>query len=120
MPSLTEAQIGVSVSLPLNYTNADLIFKLLDIDNVMLYLSGLNEDPDEVKLILCIDDEEEFDSFHELAELENEEQFKKKYEELEENKRLSKKSKSYKITKEQVKYIIQKLKKNEPQFIFNL
>lgn len=82
MPSLTEAQIGVSVSLPLNYTNADLIFKLLDIDNVMLYLSGLNEDPDEVKLILCIDDEEEFDSFHELAELENEEQFKKKYEEL--------------------------------------
>ena len=83
MSSLTEAQIGVSVSLPLNYSNIDLIFELLDIDNVMLYLSGLNEDASEVKLILCIDDEEEFESLHELTELENEEQFKKKYEELE-------------------------------------
>lgn len=82
MPSLTEAQIGVSVSLPLNYTNTDVIFKLLDIDNVMLYLSGLNEDPYEVKLILCIDDEEELESLYELTDLENDEQFKKKYKEL--------------------------------------
>jgi transposase len=35
------------------------------------------------------------------------------YEELEEIKRLSRKPKSYKITKEQVKYVIQKLKENE-------
>ena len=35
----------------------------------------------------------------------------KRYEELEEIKRLSRKPKSYKITKEQVKYAIQKLKK---------
>ena len=83
MPSLTEAQIGISVSLPLNYANINLIFELLDIDNLMLYLSGFNEDPDEVKLILCIDDEEEFESLHELTDLENEDQFKKKYEELE-------------------------------------
>ena len=83
MPSLTEAQIGVSVSLPLNYTNTDLIFKLLDIDNVMLYVSGLNEDLAEVKLILCIDDEEQFESLYELTDLESEQEFKKKYEELE-------------------------------------
>ena len=37
----------------------------------------------------------------------------KRYNELEEIKRLSRKSKSYKITKEQVKYAIQKLKENE-------
>ena len=37
----------------------------------------------------------------------------KRYEELEEIKRLSRKSKSYKIIKEQVKYTIQKLKENE-------
>jgi transposase len=37
----------------------------------------------------------------------------KRYNELEEIKRLSKKPKSYKITKEQVKYAIQKLKENE-------
>jgi len=37
----------------------------------------------------------------------------KRYEELEEIKRLNRKSKSYKITKKQVKYAIQKLKENE-------
>jgi transposase len=37
----------------------------------------------------------------------------KRYEELEEIKRLSRKPKSYKITKEQIKYVIQKLKENE-------
>ena len=37
----------------------------------------------------------------------------KRYQELEEIKRLSRKPKSYKITKEQVKYAIQKLKENE-------
>jgi len=37
----------------------------------------------------------------------------KRYEELEEIERLNRKPKSYKITKEQVKYAIQKLKENE-------
>ena len=37
----------------------------------------------------------------------------KRYEELEEIKRLNRKQVSYKITKEQVKYAIQKLKENE-------
>ena len=36
-----------------------------------------------------------------------------RYDELEEVKRLNRKSKSYKITKEHVKYAIQKLKENE-------
>jgi hypothetical protein len=76
MPSLTEAKIGVSVSLPLNYENIDLIYELHDI-------SGLNEDPDEAKLVMCLDDISELESLEELLELESEEEFKKKYEELE-------------------------------------
>jgi len=76
MPSLTEAKIGISVSLPLNYENIDRIFELHDIDKVFLYLSGLNDDPDEAQLVMCIEDKEE------LLKLESEEEFKKKYEEL--------------------------------------
>lgn len=83
MPSLTEAKIGVSVSLPLNYENIDLIYELHDINKVFLYLSGLNEDPDEAKLVMCLDDISELESLEELLELESEEEFKKKYEELE-------------------------------------
>lgn len=83
MPSLTEAQFGVSVSLPLNYENIDLIFELINTDNLRLYLSGLNDDLDEAKMILCVDDEEELESLEELLDLENEEEFKNKYEELE-------------------------------------
>ena len=82
MPSLTEAKIGVSVSLPLNYENIDLIYELHDIDKVFLYLTGLNKDPDEAQLVMCIEDEEELESLEELLELESEEEFKKKYEEL--------------------------------------
>jgi len=42
-----------------------------------------------------------------------------RYEELEEIKRLNRKPKSYKITKEQVKYAIQKLKENEQNYIYH-
>jgi hypothetical protein len=82
MPSITEAKIGVSVSLPLNYENIDLIYELHDIDKVFLYLTGLNNDPDEAQLVMCIEDEEELESLEELLELESEEEFKKKYKEL--------------------------------------
>ena len=85
MPSLTEAKIGVSVSLSLNYENIDLIYELHDINNVFLYLSGLNEDPDEAELVMCLDDIGELESLEELLELESEEEFKKKYKELEYN-----------------------------------
>ena len=83
MPSLTEAKIGVSVSLPLNYENIDLIYVLHNIDKVFLYLSGLNEDPDEAELVMCLDDISELECLEELLELESEEEFKKKYEDLE-------------------------------------
>lgn len=83
MPSLTEAKIGVSVSLPLNYENIELIYELHDIDKVFLYLSGLNEDPKEAELVMCLDDIPELECLEELLELESEEEFKKKYEELE-------------------------------------
>jgi hypothetical protein len=48
-----------------------------------IYLSGLNEDPDETQLVTCLDDIGELESLEELLKLENEEEFKKKYEELE-------------------------------------
>jgi len=83
MPSLTESKIGVSVSLPLNYENINLIYELHNIDNVYLYLSGLNEDPDEAQLVMCIEDISELECLEELLELESEEEFKKKYKELE-------------------------------------
>ena len=69
MPSITEAKIGVSVSLPLNYENIDLIYELHDIDKVFLYLSGLNEDPDEAQLVMCLDDISELESLEELLKL---------------------------------------------------
>ena len=83
MPQRTEAQVGVSVSLPLTYSNIRLIFELIEKDNVMLYLSGLQEDPKEVSLIMSIYDEEELESLEELLDLENEEEFKKKLDEFE-------------------------------------
>ena len=80
---MTEAQIGVSVSLPLKYSNIRLIFELIETDNVMLYLSGLEKDPKEVSLIMSVDDKEELESLEELLNLENEDEFKKKCEEFE-------------------------------------
>jgi hypothetical protein len=83
MPQSTEAQVGVSVSLPLTFSNIKLIFELVETDNVMLYLSGLQEDPKEVSLIMCIYDEEELENLEELLDLENAEEFKKKCDEFE-------------------------------------
>ena len=83
MPQRTEAQVGVSVSLPLTHSNIKLIFELIEIENVMLYLSGLQEDPKEVSLIMSIDDEDELEHLEELYDLESEEEFKKKCDEFE-------------------------------------
>ena len=88
MPQMTEAQVGVSVSLPLKYSNIRLIFELIETDNVMLYLSGLEKDPKEVSLIMSVDDKEELESLEELLDLENEAEFKKKCEEFEINEKL--------------------------------
>ena len=83
MPQRTEAQVGVSVSLPLTHSNIKLIFELIEIESVMLYLSGLQEDPKEVSLIMSIDDEDELEHLEELYDLESEEEFKKKCDEFE-------------------------------------
>ena len=80
---MTEAQVGVSVSLPLKYSNIDSIFELIETDNVILYLSGLEKDPKEDSLIMSVDDKEELESLEELLDLENEDEFKKKCEEFE-------------------------------------
>ena len=80
---MTEAQVGVSVSLPLTHSNIKLICELTETDNVMLYLSGLQEDPKEVSLIMCIDDKDELKYLEELLDLENEAEFKKKCDEFE-------------------------------------
>ena len=85
---MTEAQVGVSLSLPLKYSNSDSIFELIETDNVMLYLSGLEKDPKEVSLIMSVDDKEELESLEELLNLENEAEFKKKCEEFEINEKL--------------------------------
>lgn len=83
MPQRTEAQVGVSVSLPLTYSNINLILELIEIESVMLYLSGLEEDPKEVSLIMSIYDEDELEHLEELYDLESEEEFKKKCDEFE-------------------------------------
>lgn len=83
MPQRTEAQVGVSVSLPLTHSNIKLIFELIEIESVMLYLSGLQEDPKEVSLIMSIDDEDELEHLEELYDLDSEEEFKKKCDEFE-------------------------------------
>lgn len=83
MPQRTEAQVGVSVSLPLTHSNINLIFELIEIESVMLYLSGLQEDPKEVSLIMSIYDEDELEHLEELYDLESEEEFKKKCDEFE-------------------------------------
>ena len=83
MPHSTEAQVGVSVSLPLTHSNIKLIFELIETDNIMLYLSGLQEDPKEVSLIMSVDDKDELKYLEELYDLENAEEFKKKCDEFE-------------------------------------
>lgn len=83
MPQRTEAQVGVSVSLPLTHSNIKLIFELIEIESVMLYLSGLQEDPKKVSLIMSIYDEDELEHLEELYDLESEEEFKKKCDEFE-------------------------------------
>ena len=78
---MTDALLGISVSLPLKYENMDLIIKLLNTDNITLIISGLFEEKDEV--INCdFDDTFDLDVLDELMDLNSEEMFKLKYQEL--------------------------------------
>jgi hypothetical protein len=74
MGQLTDASLGISVSLPLNYENLNLIMKLIDIDDISLFISGLFEEEDEV--ISCdYDDTFDIDLLDELVELKSPEEF---------------------------------------------
>jgi hypothetical protein len=76
MPQETEVHFGVTVSLPVNYENIDMIFDLFSTDNILTYLSGLCEDSDEVQIIMSMDD------YEEIVSLENEDEFKEKCKEF--------------------------------------
>ena len=79
---MTDALLGISVSLDLNYKNMDLIVKCLNLDHVTLIISGLFEEEDEV--INCdYDDRFDVDILDDLIDLDSEEEFKLKYKELE-------------------------------------
>ena len=81
MGQMTDASLGISVSLPLNYENIDLIMKLIDNDDISLFISGLFEEDDEV--IHCdYDDTFDLDLLDELLELKSQEEFKTKCTEL--------------------------------------
>jgi hypothetical protein len=81
MGQMTDASLGISVSLPLNYENIDLIMKLIDINNLSLFISGLFEEDDEV--INCdYDDTFDLDLLDELIEMKSLEEFKIKLTEL--------------------------------------
>lgn len=81
MGQMTDALLGISVSLPLVYKNMDLIIKLMNTDNLTLIISGLFEEKDEV--INCdFDDTFDLDIIDELIDLNSEEMFKLKYKEL--------------------------------------
>jgi hypothetical protein len=83
MGQCTDAAIGVSVSLPLCYRYISLISKLLEIDNLRVYVSGLEENDDEI--IDFIYDECEMidlEILDELSEKTSEEEFNTTYKEL--------------------------------------
>ena len=83
MGQITEAQVGITVSLPIQFDNMKLISNLLELSNLGIYISGLSEEPDEI-----VDyeydniDELDTDMIDELSMQENEEQFNMKYHEL--------------------------------------
>ena len=83
MGQITEAQLGITVSLPIHFDNIVLICNLLELSNLGIYISGLSEEPDEI-----VDyeydniDELDTDMIDELSMQENEEQFNMKYHEL--------------------------------------
>ena len=78
---MTDATIGVSVSVQLNYQNIDLIIKLTEIDNITLLISGLMTEQDEV-INVDFDDTFDLDKLNELIELRDEEEFNNKLNEL--------------------------------------
>jgi len=81
MGHINDAQVGVSVSLPFKFENIHLIISLLDLPYFHIYVSGLSENPDEII-------EYDTDMLDELSIIENIDDFKAKYKELNINKDL--------------------------------
>ena len=80
-----ESETGVSVSLPLTFDNLDKIINLLNISNLRVYVSGYGENSDEVRDFIYEEDDFHinYDIIDELSESTNEEEYNKKYNELE-------------------------------------
>jgi hypothetical protein len=76
MGQITTAEIGVSVSLSLTYENIKLILSLLemrmDISPLITYVSGINENDDEIQ---DYENEFEIDFLEEFRENMNEEEY---------------------------------------------
>ena len=76
MGQITTAELGVSVSLPLSYANLKLLLHLLeiriDIRVLQTYVSGMNENEDEIK---DYENEFEVDMIDEFDEDINEDEF---------------------------------------------
>lgn len=80
-----ESETGVSVSVPLTFDNLQRIIDLLDIPNLRVYVSGYGENGDEVYDFLYEEDSIDinYDILDELSTAENEEEYTKKYKEME-------------------------------------
>lgn len=80
-----ESETGVSVSVPLTFENLERIINLLDIPNLRVYVSGYGENGDEVYDFLYEEDSIDinYDILDELSSAENEEEYTKKYKEME-------------------------------------
>ena len=89
MGQINDAQVGVSVSLPIKFENIHLIISLLDLPYFRIYVSGLSENPDEI-LDYEYDNIENIDTdmLDELSIIGNIDDFKAKYKELNINKDL--------------------------------
>lgn len=81
MGQTTDASIGVSVSVSLNFSNIDLIMKLMEINNITLLISGLFEEKDEV-INVDFDDTFDLDKLDDLVELKDQDEFNIKLNEL--------------------------------------
>jgi len=80
-----ESETGVSVSILLTFDNLSRIINLLDIPNLRVYVSGYSENSDEVRDFIYEEDDLgiSYDVLDELSQANNEEEYNKKYNEME-------------------------------------
>lgn len=80
-----ESETGVSVTLKLTYDNLKKIIELITISNLRIYVSGYGEYDDEVYDFNYEEDsiDIDYDILDELSECNNQEEYDKKYNDLE-------------------------------------